>query len=79
VPAIRAVLPAHVHIVDSAQTTAARVSAQISSGVAGDGDRDGHRGVVRWLATDGAARFARVSGIFLGTSLQADEVEIIDL
>jgi hypothetical protein len=34
---------------------------------------------VRWLATDGAARFARASSTFLGEALQAAEIEIIDL
>jgi hypothetical protein len=36
-------------------------------------------GGVAWLATDGAARFARVSSVFLGQPLCADEIEIIDL
>ncbi len=36
-------------------------------------------GRVQWLATDGAQRFARVSSVFLGTALRADEIEIIDL
>ncbi len=34
---------------------------------------------VRWLATDGAARFARVSSTFLGAPLHVDEIELIDL
>jgi hypothetical protein len=34
---------------------------------------------VTWLATDGAARFARVSGTFLGEALLPKDIEIIDL
>jgi glutamate racemase len=37
------------------------------------------RGRVVWLATDGAARFARVGSTFLGETLRAESVEIIDL
>jgi glutamate racemase len=36
-------------------------------------------GAVCWLATDGAARFARVGSTFLGETLRAEAVEIIDL
>jgi hypothetical protein len=36
-------------------------------------------GAVYWLATDGAARFARVGSTFLGETLRAEAVEIIDL
>ena len=78
--AMRAVLPRHVAIVDSAATTAAAVlkelsatDAQNAAGGAGVG------GAVTWLATDGAARFARVGSAFLGESLHAGTVEIIDL
>ena len=39
----------------------------------------GTRGSVVWLATDGAARFARVGSTFLGETLRAEAVEIIDL
>jgi glutamate racemase len=39
----------------------------------------GARGSVTLLATDGAARFARVGGRFLGEALAADAVEIVDL
>jgi hypothetical protein len=36
-------------------------------------------GAVSWLATDGAARFARVGSAFLGETLHAEEIEIVDL
>lgn len=72
--AIRAALPEHVCIVDSAATTAAAVSLQLPA----KGSPHA-RGGVRWLATDGAARFARVSSTFLGHALAVDEIEIVDL
>ncbi len=86
--AIRAVLPAPIRIVDSAATTAAAVRRSLHPGEsvpAGDAPvgasvrapRGG--GAVRWLATDGALRFARVGSTFLGAALTADEVEIVDL
>jgi hypothetical protein len=31
------------------------------------------------MATDGASRFARVAGIFLGRELAPDHVQIVDL
>jgi glutamate racemase len=71
---IRAVLPERVHIVDSAASVAAAVSSELAVP-----DHLRGRGEVRWLATDGAARFARVSGTFLGEALRADQIEIIDL
>ncbi|HWY95742.1 MAG TPA: glutamate racemase [Steroidobacteraceae bacterium] len=73
--AIRAVLPPHVRIVDSAATTAAAVLGRLD----GRAGAPGGRGAVSWLATDGAARFARVGSIFLGETLHAETVEIIDL
>ncbi len=73
--AIRAVLPRQVAIVDSAATTAAAVLEELG-GAAGAA---GVSGKVRWLATDGAARFARVGSAFLGETLRAESVESIDL
>jgi glutamate racemase len=72
--AIRAVLSPDVCIVDSAATTAAAVQRQLPAAAAGAG-----RGSVTWLATDGAARFARVGSMFLGETLREDDVEIVDL
>lgn len=72
--AMRAVLPAHVRIVDSAATTAAAVQRQLRAAPPEAG-----RGRVSWLATDGAERFARVGSIFFGQALRAEAVEIIDL
>jgi glutamate racemase len=73
--AIRAVLPPHVNIVDSAATTAAAALHRLH----GDAGAPGARGAVSWLATDGAARFARVGSTFLGETLHAEEIEIVDL
>ena len=73
--AIRAVLPPHVNIVDSAAITAVAVLEQLG----GNSARVGARGAVAWLATDGAARFARVGSAFLGERLDAEAIDIIDL
>jgi glutamate racemase len=87
--AIRAVLPPQVRVVDSAVTTAAAVRARLldvegatapgvaTSGVATPGVAT--PGAITWLATDGAARFARVGSIFLGEPLPVEAVEIVDL
>jgi glutamate racemase len=72
--AIRAVLPPEVTIVDSAATTATAVLARLPE--TAHHDRVGH---ISWLATDGAARFARVGGAFFGAELRPEAVEIIDL
>jgi glutamate racemase len=95
---IRAALPPHVNIVDSAATTAAAVLRQLRGAAAREGAATRERaatqdgavsyadledpapaGAVYWLATDGAARFARVGSTFLGETLRAEVVEIIDL
>jgi glutamate racemase len=60
-----------VRIVDSAATTAAEVAAM--------GLAVGTGGRLRLLATEGAARFARVGSGFLGQPIAAGEVEIVDL
>jgi glutamate racemase len=82
--AIRAALPSGVTVVDSAATTAAAVVEQLHAddcraARASRSIAPSARGAVRWLATDGAARFARVGTIFFGEPLVADAVEIVDL
>ena len=72
-PAIRSVLPAHVTLIDSAASGAAAVLRQIAAPA-----RTG-RGRITCLATDGAARFARVGSRFLGETLHEHGVEIVDL
>jgi glutamate racemase len=71
--AIRSALPSSVQLVDSAQVTAAAVAQRWPP------PPSARRGSVRFLATDGAARFARVGGQFLGMPIASDAVEIIDL
>jgi glutamate racemase len=76
--ALRTVLPENVVIVDSAQTTALAVAKRLQS----EGllcDELNRHGSVHFLATDGAARFARVGSIFLGMPLETSEVDIIDV
>ncbi len=68
---------AGVSIVDSASTTAAaarELLAEMSS--ANDQDTAGE---LTLLATDGATRFARVGGQFLGEDLSYKDVTLIDL
>jgi glutamate racemase len=83
IDAIRAVLPGHVRIVDSAATTAAALVRQRSPAamLPANSARLDHAdcGRVIWLATDDAQRFARVGGRFFGEALHAEAVEVIDL
>ena len=74
--AIRAALPPGVSIVDSAATTARSVHTALSTTATQPADV---RGEVRWLATDGAARFANIGARFLGETIYASQVEIVDL
>jgi len=74
--AIRAVVGDDVSIVDSADTTAAVVEGYLLENSAA---RGAGPGVLQLLATDGARRFARVGGSFLGTNLGVDDVELVDL
>jgi glutamate racemase len=76
-PAIRRVVEEGTAIVDSASTTA---------GVAADllarddllNEQQGP-GRLQLMATDGAGRFARVGGRFIGEDLDASDVELVDL
>ncbi|HTY49579.1 MAG TPA: glutamate racemase [Steroidobacteraceae bacterium] len=97
-PAIRDVIGPGTRLVDSAETTAAAVHAQLqAAGLARvaaappagavDPDRTGRAEPGRsaaapslqFLATDSPERFARVGGRFLGRSLAAADVELVDL
>ena len=75
--AIRRAVGPSVKIVDSAETTAASVDAQLQK--AGLTRTPGAGGTVRLLATDGRERFARVGSRFLKRRISPDEVELIDL
>ena len=77
VRAIAAVAGPGVSIIDSAATTAAEVAERLAeTGLAAPGPGPG---AARFLATDGAARFARVGGRFLGRGLAAEDVSLVDL
>lgn len=75
--AIRAVLPEGVCLVDSAETTAESVAAELDRcGLRNT--RQGH-GSVRFFATDDPERFARVGEIFLGRAIDPAHVSLVDL
>ena len=72
--AISAAVPDGIKLVDSADTTAQFVASRLER--TGSSARPGN---IRWLATDGAARFAQVGARFLGQRLHEDHIEIVDL
>ena len=68
---------ASVSLVDSASTTASVASDRLKAlNLGNDG---AHKGTLDLLATDGATRFARVGGWFLGADLSEDDVTLVDL
>jgi glutamate racemase len=75
--AIRNVVPAGTTIVDSASTTAAAVARLLADNDLLNPQTSG--GNLRLLATDGATRFARVGGRFLGEDLSVEDIELVDL
>ena len=73
----RAVFDDDVAIVDSANTTAAAARELLADlGIARNHDAEGS---LTLLATDGATRFARVGGQFLGRDLTWEDIEVVDL
>lgn len=76
-PAIEQVFDASVAIVDSASTTAGLVALQLDR--LGLANMAGQPGSLEFLATDGARRFARVGGHFLGAHLAETDITVIDL
>ena len=76
-PAIRAVVEPGTAIVDSASTTADAVKELLASN--GSGAPAGQVGRLNLLATDGATRFARIGGQFLGQQIASSDIEIVDL
>jgi glutamate racemase len=66
-----------VSIVDSASTTAAAAHELLET--LHIGNQQEVSGSLKLLATDGATRFARVGGQFLGEELAADDVTLVDL
>ncbi len=75
--AIVSIVDDGVSVVDSAGTTAAAVREAVQ-GAAGINAND-QPGRLQLMATDGATRFARVGGQFLGQTLAIADIEIIDL
>lgn len=75
--AIRDVAADDVTIVDSASTTAGVVRAALEAEATTRSEDS--PGTLRLLATDGATRFARVGGQFLGHDLSYSDVELVDL
>jgi glutamate racemase len=75
--AIRNVVSAQTSIVDSASTTA--VVAQQVLATSELLNEQAGAGRLSLLATDGATRFARVGGRFLGQSLDVADIELVDL
>ncbi len=74
---ITAVVGDDLAVVDSAVTTAAVVSDILAKN--GGLSTQTQRGELKLLATDGAKRFARVGGQFLGEPLTAEDVQLVDL
>jgi glutamate racemase len=73
---IRAAVGTRMRIVDSAATTAREVRLRMqAAGLA----RGAGASAVRFLASDGAERFARVGSRFLARPIAASDVEVIDL
>lgn len=67
-----------VMLVDSAQTTAVAVENELA---ARNLQRSEAEPVnpIRFLATDAPDRFARIGGVFLGTPIAADSVDLVDI
>ena len=64
-------------VVDSATTTAAVASRMLDeTGLRADAAAGG---AIELLATDGATRFARLGGAFLGGTLEASDIRLVDL
>ena len=74
--AIAHVAGVDVKLVDSGETVADAAAKLLAEGAlmraSGEGD-------VRFLATDGPERFARVGSLFLGEAIDAADVELVDL
>lgn len=76
-PVMKQVVGTGIAIVDSAETTARAVHELLAGGGLSTAAR--RRGRSTLIATDGAARFARVGSVFYGEPVDAHAVEIVDL
>jgi glutamate racemase len=71
-PLLRTVVPQHVEIVDSAESTAARVVETLGKNSSQD-----ERGHLRCYATDSVEKFRRLGGKFLGHPIET--IELVDI
>jgi len=74
---IAAVAGDSIQLVDSAQTTADAVKAELATRVLLN--RSGKPGNLTFLVTDGPERFARVAGNFFSEQVDAGAVELVDI
>jgi glutamate racemase len=75
---IRKIIGSNVALVDSAATTALAVADALASGSLGSTSK-ANGGTARIFATDSPERFARVGAVFLGSPIDAEAVELVDL
>jgi glutamate racemase len=80
-PIIRQSVGTAVNIVDSAATTARAVRERLAAqDLLREPARSGRAtGSLRFLATDGVARFAGIGGRFLGVTIAPGDVELLDI
>jgi glutamate racemase len=71
-PLLRRVVPANVEIVDSAESTAAKVADLL-----GKNRASGQPGALRCYATDSVEKFRRLGGKFLGRPIE--NIELVDI
>ena len=71
-PLLRRVVPSRVEIVDSAESTAARVAE-----IRGKGNDQGTSGALRCYATDSVEKFRRLGSKFLGSPIE--HIELVDI
>ncbi len=77
--AIRSVVGPNVVIVDSAATTAQTVQGELERLNLVRPPRQRGYGLTQFLTTDDVPRFARTGGLFLGTPIAPDDVELVNL
>lgn len=77
--AIRSVVGPDVVIVDSAATTAQTVQAELERLDLVRPPRKRGYGLTQFLTTDDVPRFARTGGLFLGTPIAPNDVELVNL
>jgi len=76
-PVLRRVAPAHVHIVDSAHSTARAVAAKLAESQESSSTTPADKPALRFFATDSVEKFRRMGPNFLGHPVES--VEHVDL